>query len=406
MSKRHSRRTFKIHRRTPPGASPGQVVSDPQACPTEIRLIAYGPAGFVEERLRDPEQIPPYLERYPVVWVDVDGLGNADAITRLGKVFNLHPLSLEDVVNVHQRPKVEAYPGYLFIVAVMVCCSPTLEQEQFSLFCGQNFVLTFQERPGGDSFEPVRQRLRAGRGLHRESGPDYLTYSLLDAVVDAYFPVLERYSERLEKLEEEVLSHPHQRLVRDIHDAKHDLLLMLRLVWPLREALNTLIRDPAPEIRDATRVYLRDCYDHSVQILDLLELYRELGSDLINLYLSNVSNRMNDIMRVLTVIATIFIPLTFIVGIYGMNFDPESSPWNMPELRMYYGYPVTWLVMLATAAGFLWFFYRKGWLHSLSDMTAKPAAHKVQQTTAEACEIVPPKGRDGPASLAKPPRVG
>jgi magnesium transporter len=221
-------------------------------------------------------------------------------------------------------------------------------------------LLTFIEDPG-DCFESVRTRLRGGGPL-RESGPGYLAYSLIDAVVDAYFPVVETFAERLDRLEDRVIARPSRRAVAEIHAAKHSLRSLRRIVWPLREAVNSLVRDPSPLIDDNTRVHLRDCYDHLVQIIDLVETYRELCSDLTDLYLSSLSNRMNEVMKVLTIIATLFMPLSFITGLYGMNFHTERSRWNMPELDWLYGYPFALGMMALTALGMLWYFWHKGWL--------------------------------------------
>jgi magnesium transporter len=227
---------------------------------------------------------------------------------------------------------------------------------------GPNFVVTFQEKPG-DCFGNVRQRLRAGKGLLRKSGPDYLAYALLDAVVDGYFPVLEVYGERLEHLEDQIVADMPADCLLRIHDLRRDLLTLRRAVWPLREAINTLLRD-AETIQKETRLYLNDCYDHTVQIMDLVETYREIASGLMEVYLSSMGNRLNEVMKMLTIIATIFIPLTFIAGIYGMNFDTEASPWNMPELEWAYGYPACLLFMATIAGILLAYFRRRGWIGS------------------------------------------
>lgn len=321
-----------------------------------MQVIAYGPAEFVEQEIPSADAIVPLLGKWPVVWLNVDGLGDAEAIRKFGEIFNIHPLALEDVINVHQRPKVEPYDKYLFIVMQMLLAGPTLDTEQLSLFLGANFVLTFQEQPGGDCFAPLRDRIRKNHGRIRAAGPDYLTYSLLDAVVDNYFPALEHYGERLEEIEQEVVAQPRRETLARIHNIKRDLLTLRRAVWPMREALNALLRDDNPCIVRDTRTYLRDCYDHSVRIIDILETDRETAFGLLETYLSSVSNRMNEIMKVLTIIATIFIPLTFVVGIYGMNFT------YMPELNSPWGYPAVMVFMAVVAAGMLRYFRRKGWL--------------------------------------------
>jgi len=363
MSGRQRRRLRSIRRRTKPGEAPGTVTVDPQSRPPVIRITAYDATRIVERPIDQIEQVREYLDHWPVIWVEVDGLGSAAAIEGLGAIFKLHRLALEDVVNAHQRPKVETYDQHLFIVARMVSWHGKLETEQLSLFLGKNFVVTFQELDHpGDCLDPLRQRLRDGRGLIRTGGPGYLAYALLDTVVDAYFPILETYGERLEQIEAEVIEGGSAEVVHQIHDIKHDLLLLRRAIWPQREAVNQLVRDHCAFINDETRVYLRDCYDHTVQLIDLVETFRELGTDLRDFYLSAVSNRMNVTMRLLTVISTIFIPLTFLAGIYGMNFDPNSSPWNMPELRWRYGYPAVLAAMAVIGGALLAYFWRAGWL--------------------------------------------
>lgn len=364
-SQRNRRRKNRFQRRTAPGAAPGVIEVDPQSPRPAIRAIAYGPDRFQEQTIDSPAKIGELLAHWPVTWVNVEGLGDAATIKELGALFNLHPLALEDVVNVHQRAKMEQYGDHLFIVARMARLADRLDTEQVSLFVGRNFVLTFLEDPG-DSFDPVRLRLRGCIGRLRSAGTAFLTYSLLDAVVDAYFPVIELYGDRLDALEDVVVGRPEKNVISKIHDAKRDLRTLRRAIWPLREAINALGRDAVSLIDDETRIYLRDCYDHTVQIIDLVETYREVGSDLTDLYLSSLSNRMNEVMKVLTVISTIFMPLGFIAGVYGMNFDPDSSSWNMPELRSHWGYPFALGLMAAVAAAMLFFFYRQGWLVALA----------------------------------------
>lgn len=357
-----------------PGTSPGTLIVPPDAKPTKLRVIAYGPDRIEERVLTDPQEIVPLLGQWPVVWVDVDGLGDVSVLERLGSLFGLHRLALEDVLNLHQRPKAERYGEHLFLVARMPVAqeSGALETEQLSIFLGSNFLITFQERPGGDCFDPVRARLAGGKGRSRTSGPDYLAYALLDSVVDAYYPVLESCGDRLDELEEELFGRTPPGAARRVHQVRRDLLTVRRAVWPLREELATLVRDPDPLVAAETRVYLRDCYDHVVQMIDLLETYRDLGAGLMEIYLSLLSHRMNEIMKVLTIMASIFIPLTFIVGVYGMNFD-TSWPANMPELRWRYGYPVVMAVMAAIAGGMLLYFRRRGWLGGDNGIAPPPA---------------------------------
>jgi len=363
-SKHKKRKSKAFRRRTPPGTPPGTLVTDPSAPRSVVTVLAYSPQDFVEQSVSDPQQIRDFVGKWPVAWVNVEGVGDAGTVTKLGDFFGLHRLALEDVLHTHQRPKVEQYGDHLFIVTRMVWSDEQLETEQLSLFLGKNFILTFQEGVPGDCLGLVRERIRKKGGRIHEAGPDYLAYALLDAVVDAYFPILEQYGERLEDLEDEIVRKPLPDTIARIHAIKRDLLTLRRAVWPQRETLGTLLREETPRISSETRIYLRDCYDHVTQIIDLVETYRELGADLTDIYLSSVSNRTNEIMRVLTVIATIFIPLTFIAGIYGMNFNTEISPWNMPELNWSWGYPLSLLLMLSVAVGQLLFFYRRGWLGS------------------------------------------
>jgi len=325
-------------------------------------VITYGPEGVIEQEIQTPEAIAQFVGRWPVVWVNVDGLGDVDTIRQIGEIFSLHGLALEDVVNVHQRPKVEAYEKYLFVVLHMLLAGERLATEQLSLFLGSNFVLTFQERPGGDSFALVRDRVRKNQGRIRTAGSDYLAYALLDAVVDSYFPALEQYGERLDAIEQEVITRPDRDTASNINRIKRDLLVLRRALWPLREIINSLLREGTALLAEETRTHLRDCYDHAVQIIDLLETDRETAFGLLDFYLLSISNRTNEIMKLLTIIATIFIPLSFIASVYGMNFRPEASPWNMPELNWYWGYPLALGLMAAVTAGLLRYFRRKGWL--------------------------------------------
>ncbi len=294
------------------------------------------------------------------LWLDIAGLGDAHIVEQIGEIFSLHRLALEDVLSGHQRAKVESYGDVLFIVMRMPEHDGHLDTDQLSLFLGQDFVVSFQIRYG-DCFDPLRERLRKGTGKLRSQGADGLTYSLIDATVDSYFPVLESLGERLEALEDEVLLAPTHASIPRIHELRRELLTLRRAAWPQREALNSLLRDHSNLIRTETRLYLNDCYDHTVQVMDLLENYRELGSSLLEVWLSSVSNRMNEVMKLLTIISTIFIPLTFIVGLYGMNFT------HMPEIDWKWSYPIVLLVMLAIGLGMLRWFFVRGWFKSLRD---------------------------------------
>jgi len=282
---------------------------------------------------------------------------------QLGKLFGLHPLALEDVINSGQRPKMDSYEEQLFVVMThpLISADRTdVKLAQLSLFVGHNYVISFH--PGADDpFEPVRQRLRNLVGRIRGRGADYLLYALLDMVIDEGYPVLEWLGEDIEKLEEELLDAPTNSGLHRLHHLKRTMLILRRMLWPQREVLNSLVRDESEFILDENKPYYRDCYDHTIQIMDLIETYRDMVTGLLDVYLSSVSYRLNEVMRVLTIIATIFIPLTFIVGVYGMNFANDQSPWAMPELHWYFGYPLVWLVMIGIVAGMMIYFKRKKW---------------------------------------------
>jgi len=352
--------------RSSPGAPPGTLTVDPEAPKPFIRVMGYdqgefAEGEFAEGEVTDVQTLRDYLARWPVTWVNVDGLGDAETIRRIGELFGLHHLALEDVLTLHQRPKVEEYAEHLFLVVRMLEPGVAVQTEQISMFLGDRFVLTLQEHQG-DCLDPIRKRIREAKGRIRTMGADYLAYALLDAVVDAYFPYLDDLSDRVEALEAEVLARPTPETVAKIHEFKRNLLTIRHVISPLREAINALLRDEAQAFSETTRVYLRDCYDHSIQVLEMVETYREVVGGLLDIYLSSVSNRMNEIMKVLTIIGTIFIPLSFLAGVYGMNFDPGASPWNMPELGWRWGYPVFLGLALGVALIELVFFWRRGWL--------------------------------------------
>lgn len=351
------------------GMAPGTLVIDEDASPTELTLIDYSETSAIRRKLRSPEEAAAHLDTHSISWIDLQGLGNEDVLNRLGRVFHLHPLVLEDVVNVPQRPKIEYYDDQVLIITRMVMMAeesddddPHFTSEQLSFVLGRNYLLTVQEELDQDCLDPVRNRIRQDVGRIRSEGADYLAYALLDAVIDAYFPVLEEYGEYIESLEDEVIFNPTRHTVQKIYRVRRELMSLRRSIWPQRNALNQLIRDGSSDLISAeSRVYLQDCYDHVVQVLDIVETYRELTANLMDVYLSSVSNRMNEVMKTLTVISSIFIPLTFIVGVYGMNFNPNASPWNMPELEAYWGYPICWGVMIAIALALSYYFWRKGW---------------------------------------------
>ncbi|MGF1496305.1 MAG: magnesium/cobalt transporter CorA [Elainellaceae cyanobacterium] len=352
-----------------PGSIPGTLNIPPDAPPPQITLIDYDVENASRRAIAIPEDCSAYLDTTSVSWVDVSGLGSEDTLKRLGRTFKLHPLLLEDVVNVPQRPKVEEYEDQLLIVTRMV--TPTADErgfvsEQVSLILGRHYLLTVQEEPDTDTFNPTRDRIRFNRGEIRRRGADYLAYALLDTIIDGFFPVLEDYGERLEELEDQVILNPTRQMVEEIYDLKRELLALRRAIWPQRDAIHTLIRDGSNLISPDVRIYLRDCYDHAAQVMEMVESYRELATNLMDVYLSSMSNRMNEIMKLLTVVSGIFIPLTFITSLYGMNFDTDESPWNMPELDWYWGYPAALIVMGAIALGLVIFFWRRGWFEDFS----------------------------------------
>ncbi|HUU84175.1 MAG TPA: magnesium/cobalt transporter CorA [Phycisphaerae bacterium] len=344
-------------RHPPVGSRPGTLVINSHAQKTAIRVMQYTTEGVKEQEISEVAQLREYLAQEAVVWIDVQGLGDEKTLRSVGDVFGLHPLVLEDVVNVPQRPKIEAYDEHLLCITRMVMLGegPSIEPEQVSVILGRNYVLTFQERHG-DVLDPVRQRIRQGKGSIRKAGADYLAYAVLDAVIDGYYPIMEAFGEYLEFLEDEIVVDPRAAILQKIHRVKRELLAIRRAIWPQREAVNALIRDDCPYLTDGVRMYLRDCYDHCVQIIDVVETYRELAGGLMDVYLSSVANRQNEVMKVLTIMASIFIPLTFMAGVYGMNFQ------NMPELQSRWGYPLLLAGMVAVAVGLVLFFRRKGWL--------------------------------------------
>ncbi|HEY9762997.1 MAG TPA: magnesium/cobalt transporter CorA [Trichocoleus sp.] len=355
-----------------PGSAPGTLQIKADATATTIELIDYNSEDAIRIPIETPEDCAAYLDTESISWIDVRGLGSEEIWRGLGTVFELHPMVLEDIVNVPQRPKTENYEDQVVIVAHMAVAAPGQNRyvrEQISLVLGKNYLLTAQEEPDYDPFDRIRDRIRLKKGSIRNRGTDYLAYALLDAIIDSLFPVLEMYGERIEDLEDEVIAQPTAQTLAKIHQIKRELLAMRRSIWPQRDAIAALLRDDCPLISAEVRVYLRDCYDHTVQILDMVETYRELASSLMDVYLSSASNRMNEVMKTLTIISTIFIPLTFIAGIYGMNFNPEASPFNMPELNWYWGYPMVWALMLVIAAALVYYFKRRGWFNDFSTDT-------------------------------------
>jgi magnesium transporter len=341
-----------------PGSEPGTLSIEPNAKPSRIILIDYDKDHAVRKVDITPKACTPYLGTNTISWMDIQGLGSEEVLTQVGDIFTLHPLLLEDVVNVPQRPKVQDYKQQLLIVAHMVRINKDkdgFDTEQVGFVLGKNYLLTFQEEELEDCFEMVRERIRTNQGKVRQLGADYLTYLLLDSLIDGYFPVVEHYEERIEELEDEIVLHPSAQTMQKLYELRRELLALRRLIWPLRNVLNVIIRDHDTVITDDIQIYFRDSYDHIIQLLEIIEAYRELASSLMDVYMSAMGNKMNEIMKFLTVIATIFNPLTFIAGVYGMNFE------NMPELKWPWGYFICWTVMLGVAGGLIYYFWCKGW---------------------------------------------
>jgi len=298
-----------------------------------------------------------------VTWVNIDGLHEVDVLERVGQCFQLHPLTVEDILNTNQRPKLDIFDDYLYLVLKMPGFdreSGEIALEQVSFVVSGHRLLSFQERPG-DTFDSVRSRLKNGKGKSRALGPDYLLYALVDSVVDNYFIMLEKLGEEIEALELQLVENPGPSTMRKISFLKRQMVLLRKSVWPLREVISSLQRDDVPFIGAHIHVYLKDLYDHTIQVIDTVETFRDIISGMLDIYLSSISNRMNEVMKVLTIFAAIFIPLTFIAGLYGMNFNTAASPFNMPELNWYFGYPLALGLMVAVAGGMLFYFKRKGW---------------------------------------------
>jgi magnesium transporter len=342
------------------GLPPGSLVhiGERKVEKTRITVIDYDGDNVFEKEVETVEECFRFRETSTVTWINVDGVHDSEIVEKLGSHFGLHPLILEDIMNTSQRAKMEDLGDSIYFVLRMTESGnddAKIASEQMSLVFGKNFVLSFQERPG-DTFDPVRERIRKGKGRIRKMGPDYLAYALLDAVVDDYFIVLERLGERIECLEDELVADPRRQTLNTIHELKREMIFLRKSAWPLREAISRLERAESPLVKKATGIFLRDVYDHVIQVIDNIETYREMLSGMLDIYLSSLSNRMNEVMKFLTIIGTIFIPLTFLAGVYGMNFK------FMPELGWRWGYFLIWGVMVAVGISLLVYFKRKKWL--------------------------------------------
>jgi magnesium transporter len=342
------------------GLPPGTLVHIGKKKTAEVKItgIKYNRLQFFEKTVNKIEEKIPLKGRPSVTWINVNGIHKAEIIENIGEYFDLHPLILEDIMNTEQRPKIEDFEDYIFIVLKLLYYdekSDEMKVEQISLILLQNFVISFQESPE-DIFNPIKERIRSNKGRIRKMSADFLAYALIDVIVDNYFQILEKIGERIEDIEEELVENPVPGTVQAIHNLKREMILLRKSVWPLREIVNHLQREDSKLIKGSTLAYLRDVYDHTIQVIDTIESFRDMLGGMLDLYLSVVSNRMNEIMKVLTIIATIFIPLTFIAGIYGMNFV------NMPELEWRFGYPIILLIMIIMSISMLFYFRIKKWL--------------------------------------------
>jgi len=342
------------------GLPPGALVhvGDKKTEYVRIRVIDYDEENLEERELEKVEDSFSYKERPSITWINIDGLHEVDIIQKIGTHFGLHPLVLEDILNTGQRPKMDDYENYIFVISKMLFFDEEINQtriQQFSLVLGPNYVISFQEK-FGDVFNPIRERLRKAKGRIRKMGADYLMYALIDSIVDNYFIVLEKIAERTEELEEGVINNPSPEILQTIHNLKRELIILRKSVWPQREVVSGLERGESNLIQEKTIVFLKDLHDHTFQVIDTTEALRDIVSGMLDVYLSSISNRMNEIMKLLTIIATIFIPLTFIAGIYGMNFK------HMPELDWHWGYFIILGVMLTIFVFMLVWFRRKRFL--------------------------------------------
>ena len=340
----------------PPGAL--VYVGEKKVEKVIITVFDYDSERYEEKELKSIEECFPYKDTPTVTWINIAGIHQVEIMEKIGNHFGIHPLAIEDILNTGQRPKMDDMDDYLFIVLKMLNYNEEddeIDAEQVSIIIGQNFVISFQEKER-DVFEPVRERIRKNRGRIRKMGADYLAYALLDSIVDNYFTILEKIGERIESLEEELVENPSTQTLQEIHSLKSGMIFLRKSVWPLREVINELERGESPLIKETTVIYLRDVYDHSIQVIDTVETFRDMISGMLDVYLSSISNKMNEVMKVLTIIATIFIPLTFLAGVYGMNFK------YMPELEWYQGYFAVLCVMVIIGIGMVIYFRKKKWL--------------------------------------------
>jgi magnesium transporter len=350
-----------IKKRSPKvGLPPGTLVhiGEKKVEKARITIMDYDETNLEEKEAKTIEESYPFKDKPTVTWINIDGLHEVEIIEKLGSHFGLHPLLLEDILNTDQRPKMEDYGDYIFVVLKMLYPGENkdeIEAEQVSLILGSNFVISFQESEG-DVFDPVRDRIRKNKGRIRKAGADYLAYALLDAIVDNYFLILENVGEKIEDTEQQLATNPSPETLQYIRELKNEMIFLRKSIWPLRELINGLERCESTLIHQSTGAYLRDVYDHTIQIIDTVESYRDMISGMVDIYLSSISNKMNEVMKVLTIFASIFIPLTFVAGLYGMNFE------FMPELKWHWGYFALLAVMALIGISLVFYFKRKRWL--------------------------------------------
>ena len=345
---------------TKAGASPGTLVhiGEQKVDDTRITLIDYDEAHLQERVLDGIEEAFPLKDLPTVTWINIDGLHEIDIIENVGQHFNIHPLVLEDIVNTGQRPKTEEFEDFIYVVLKMLHYnenSGEISSEQFSLVLGPDFLISFQEIQG-DVFKTVRERIRKPKTRIRKAGCDYLAYALIDAVVDNYFLILEKLGENIETLEEDLLENPSPETLQTLHEMKREMIYLRKQIWPIREMINSLVKGETSLVNESTSLFFRDIYDHTIQIIDTIESFRDILSGMLDIYLSTLSNKMNEVMKVLTIIATIFIPITFVAGIYGMNFK------FMPELEWRWGYVMVWAIIVVVVGIMIGFFKKKQWL--------------------------------------------
>lgn len=340
------------------GVPPGTLIytGDSKTERIKISLIEYNETEFIEQEFYDLSECISHVKPHLVKWINVEGIHKTEVIEKIGKLYDIHPLTLEDIVHVDQRPKFEDYDNYVVAIMKMISYDTKVYAEQLSIVLFDNMVISFQEPQGGDAFDIIRNRLRQAKGRIRKCGADYLAYALMDAVIDCYFNVIERIGDTVEKIEEHIIAHSSKSSLIQLYELKREMIFLRKQVWPMRDMISNMVRSETKLINPSTDIYLRDLQDHVTRVIDTVETYRDLLSGIMDIYLSTNSNKMNEVMKVLTIMSSIFIPVTFIAGVYGMNFE------FMPELKSPYGYAITWGVMLSVMIGLIIYFKRKKWM--------------------------------------------